>query len=49
MTVLARASSNLTNQLTEIQMCGVGQGEVMYMKYNRLKFGSGQAYNQSAH
>jgi hypothetical protein len=24
---------------------GIGQGEAMHMKYNRLKLGGGQAYN----
>jgi hypothetical protein len=29
-------------------VCGIGQGEAMFRKYNRLKLGGGHTYNCSA-
>jgi hypothetical protein len=47
-TRLWRTLAEVILNLVHLNVCSTGQGEARQRKYNRLKLGSGQAYDHSA-
>jgi hypothetical protein len=46
-TKLCRQQAEIIQNHENEHFCSIGQGEVRYTKYKRLKFGGGQDYNHS--
>jgi hypothetical protein len=48
MTKLCRQQAEVIKNNENEHVCNIGQGKARHRKYNRLKLGSGQAYNHSS-